>query len=141
MKYHGEMPVTVNKFIEITPALYEDYTKCLHKSGYKKWSHKVTKKRACTYIPQCWFGMISDKELVAVCAVSFGVLKKMKPKPNACEIEGLAVIPKYRKQGIGTDIVKKVIQAAMKRGYTKIFVAVHPERKAAVKTYLKVEFR
>ena len=141
MKYHGETPVVVNKFVEITPLLYEDYTKCLHKAGYEKWPHKLTKKRACIYIPQCWFGMISDRELVATCALSFGVIKKMKPKPNACEIEGLAVVPKYRKQGIGADIVRRVIKAAMENGYTNIYVAVHPDRKAAVKTYLKVGFK
>jgi len=144
MKYYGNLPIMTyeieHNFVEITPALYEDYTKCLHKAGYEKWPHKLTLKRACIYIPQCWFGIIKDRKLVATCAVSFGVLKKMKPLPDSCEIEALAVIPEYRKRGLGTAIVRRVIKATMEHGYKNIFVAVHPERKAAVKTYKKVGF-
>ena len=144
MKYNGNMPIMTyeaeKNFVEITSVLYEDYTECLHKSGYKKWPHKLTKKRACIYIPGCWFGVIKDRKLVAVCAVSFGVLKKMKPIPASCEIEALAVIPKYRRQGLGVAIVKRVIKSAIEHGYKHIFVAVHPDRKIAIKTYKKVGF-
>lgn len=145
MKYYGNLPVMTyeseRNFVHITEVLYEDYTKCLHKAGYNKWPHKLTKKRACIYIPYCWFGIIKDREMVATCAVSFGVLKKMKPIPAACEIEALAVIPKYRRQGMGAAIVRKVIKAAMEHGYKHVFVAVHPDRKAAIKTYKKVGFK
>ena len=59
------------------------------------------------------------------------------------QIESLVVSWGEEAVGILTekDIVRRVVKAAMERGYTNIYVAVHPERKAAVKTYKKVGFK
>ena len=139
MKYKGDMPVKDGDIVHIDESLYDTYKRILNKSDYD-WSHKLTKKRSQIYIPGSWLGIKKDGEVVGVCAASFGGLKGMKVS-HAAEIEGLAVIPKYRRQGFATVLVKQVLRTLMKNGYKNIYVSVWTKKKPAVLTYKKIGFR
>jgi len=138
MIYRGEIPEKEH-FVDIEEMHYKTYRKILLRSGFD-WPKNLTEKRACIYIPQSWIGYPKDGKIVGVCAASFGGLKHQKAVPNSAEIEGLAVLPEYRRQGIGSKLTKGVIRILYDNGYEHVYVSVWAKRKDAVKTYLKVGF-
>ncbi|MBR4152937.1 MAG: ribosomal protein S18-alanine N-acetyltransferase [Selenomonadaceae bacterium] len=54
---------------------------------------------------------------------------------DTAEIESLAVDPEYRRQGIATILLIKLINAIKKRGATFIILEVRPSNKAAIELY------
>ena len=56
------------------------------------------------------------------------------------EIENMGVDPKYRSQGIGTQLIKAACDWAKKVGATKLWASAYPQNVKAVKFYRKNGF-
>lgn len=54
---------------------------------------------------------------------------------DTAEIESLAVDPEYRRQGIATILLIKLLGAVKERGATFILLEVRPSNKAAIELY------
>ena len=59
---------------------------------------------------------------------------------NVAEISDLFVIPGYRGQGIGTDILKALLEQAHKAGYTDIEIGVLASNTRARRLYERMGF-
>ncbi len=59
---------------------------------------------------------------------------------DQAEIITLGVLPDYRKQGHGTDLLTSFEHAAQKRGATEIFLEVSAENTAAIALYRANKF-
>ncbi|MBA2872942.1 ribosomal protein S18 acetylase RimI-like enzyme [Anoxybacillus calidus] len=53
---------------------------------------------------------------------------------------GIAIVPEYRKQGIGTLLLEKIIEQAKLDGYKALSLSVDPRNEAAVQLYQKLGF-
>jgi ribosomal protein S18 acetylase RimI-like enzyme len=53
---------------------------------------------------------------------------------------GIAIVPEYRKQGIGTLLLEKIIEQAKLDGYKALSLSVDPRNEAAVQLYRKLGF-
>ena len=60
---------------------------------------------------------------------------------DTAEIESLAVDPEYRRQGIATILLIKLLGAIKKRGATFIVLEVRPSNKAAIALYKSFGFQ
>ena len=60
---------------------------------------------------------------------------------DTAEIESLAVDPEYRRQGIATILLLKLLDAIKKRGATFIVLEVRPSNKAAIALYKSFGFQ
>lgn len=60
---------------------------------------------------------------------------------DTAEIESLAVDPEYRRQGIATILLIKLLGAVKKRGATFIILEVRPSNKAAIALYKSFGFQ
>lgn len=59
---------------------------------------------------------------------------------NKYYLWSLAVLPEYRRKGIGSDIIKEQITFAKKRGYSSFFVKTSNRWKEMLMLLLKKEF-
>jgi ribosomal protein S18 acetylase RimI-like enzyme len=53
---------------------------------------------------------------------------------------GIAILPEYRKQGIGAILMKEIIQQAKFDGYKSLSLSVNPDNHLAVRLYEKLGF-
>ena len=60
---------------------------------------------------------------------------------DTAEIESLAVDPEYRRQGVATILLVKLLGAVRKRGATFIILEVRPSNKAAIALYKDFGFQ
>ena len=60
---------------------------------------------------------------------------------DTAEIESLAVAPEYRRIGVATKLMTKLLDAIQKRGATFIVLEVRPSNKAAIELYKKFGFQ
>ena len=60
---------------------------------------------------------------------------------DTAEIESLAVDPEYRRQGIATILLIKLLDAIKKRGASFIVLEVRPSNKAAIALYKSFGFQ
>ena len=60
---------------------------------------------------------------------------------DTAEIESLAVDPEYRRQGIATILLLKLLDAIKKRGATFFVLEVRPSNKAAIALYKSFGFQ
>jgi ribosomal-protein-alanine N-acetyltransferase len=60
---------------------------------------------------------------------------------DTAEIESLAVDPEYRRQGIATILLIKLLDAIKKRGATFIILEVRPSNKPAIELYKNFGFQ
>ncbi len=60
---------------------------------------------------------------------------------DTAEIESLAVDPEYRRQGLATILLIKLLGAIKKRGATFIVLEVRPSNKAAIALYKSFGFQ
>ncbi|MBR0061389.1 MAG: ribosomal protein S18-alanine N-acetyltransferase [Selenomonadaceae bacterium] len=60
---------------------------------------------------------------------------------DTAEIESLAVDPEYRRQGVATILLIKLLDAIKKRGATFIVLEVRPSNKAAIALYKSFGFQ
>lgn len=56
------------------------------------------------------------------------------------EIVNMGVSPDYRSQGIGTNLIKKCLEIAKRKGYQKVYVASYYKNTRAVSFYEKSGF-
>ena len=56
-------------------------------------------------------------------------------------LQGLDVDPQYRRQRIGTHLIKTVEQEALFRGFERLSIMVEPNNSSALNLYLKLGFR
>jgi ribosomal protein S18 acetylase RimI-like enzyme len=119
---------------------YSEYQKVLLGAGYKKWVRGKITKLAVQYIPRTWLGVRVGQKLVGVCSAEFGAIRGYK-QIHSARIAALAVLPKFRGNGIATSIVAAVVRELQELGYKNIYVNVHKENGAAVRVYKKAGFR
>lgn len=82
-----------------------------------------------------------EKIIAVASAGSFNELAHLKWKPkNPCELARIGVIPTMKKQGIGTIILRNVINAMKERGYDGIRMLVSKTNHAALALYNKSGF-
>ena len=60
---------------------------------------------------------------------------------DTAEIESLAVDPEYRRQGVATILLIKLLDAIKRRGATFIILEVRPSNKAAIALYKDFGFQ
>lgn len=68
------------------------------------------------------------------------IIANLNKSLSKTEIENIFVKPDFRRQGIGTSLVRKVVEAARLNQYQFISVLTPPDDIAAIKTYEKVGF-
>jgi ribosomal protein S18 acetylase RimI-like enzyme len=56
-------------------------------------------------------------------------------------LQGLDVDPQYRRQEIGTHLIKTVEQEALFRGFERLSIMVEPNNRPALNLYLKLGFK
>jgi ribosomal protein S18 acetylase RimI-like enzyme len=57
------------------------------------------------------------------------------------EIENMGVSPNYRSKGIGSRLIKKVLELAKKKGFQKIYVSAYSNNVKAIDFYEKNGFK
>jgi ribosomal protein S18 acetylase RimI-like enzyme len=57
------------------------------------------------------------------------------------ELARIIVAPELRGKGIGTELVRALLQPALAAGYPDVFLRVRPDNEPAIKTYLRVGFQ
>jgi ribosomal protein S18 acetylase RimI-like enzyme len=77
------------------------------------------------------FFIILDKEKIGT--VSF------EKEKNSIHFNGLTILKKYRKQGLGSKAIKKVLDKIKDK--KKLYLVVHPENNSAIIVYLKSGFK
>ena len=60
---------------------------------------------------------------------------------DTAEVESLAVDPDYRRQGVGTILLLKLLGAVRKRGATFVVLEVRPSNTAAIELYKGFDFQ
>lgn len=55
-------------------------------------------------------------------------------------VRDVAVLPHWRRQGIATALMKRMVDEARARGVTKLVVATNPDNEAAIGLYTKLSF-
>ncbi|MFD2613455.1 GNAT family N-acetyltransferase [Paenibacillus gansuensis] len=53
---------------------------------------------------------------------------------------GIAILSNFRKQGLGTRLMKEIIHQAISDGYKSLSLSVNPENQAALQLYEKLGF-
>ncbi|SDN70627.1 Acetyltransferase (GNAT) family protein [Paenibacillus sp. yr247] len=54
---------------------------------------------------------------------------------------GIAILPDFKQQGIGTILMKEIIQLANSDGYKSLSLSVDPDNHMAVRLYEKIGFK
>jgi ribosomal protein S18 acetylase RimI-like enzyme len=70
--------------------------------------------------------------------IGTGALRKLSH--SDCEIKRMYLLPPYRGQGIGTQLLRQLVAIAKKRGYHNIFLDTTKKMKAANRLYKKFGF-
>ncbi len=60
---------------------------------------------------------------------------------SQAELLNIAILPKYRKQGLGREIIDFWINTLSKRGFTEIFLEVRESNKNAINLYESIGFK
>ena len=68
------------------------------------------------------------------------IIANLNKSLSKTEIENIFVRPDFRRQGIGTSLVEKVVEVAKLNRYQFISVLTPPDDAAAIKTYEKAGF-
>ncbi len=79
----------------------------------------------------------TDQRLVGL--ASLFVIRKIEIKVGL--VEGVVVDEEYRRQGIGTKMMKMLIEKARQIGVRHLDLTSHPARVAANRLYLRLGFR
>lgn len=84
------------------------------------------------YAGECY--VVMDGELVV------GTFVLMPNNANEIEIKNISVDQKYRRQGVGKEIVKYVVRIAKVEGYEDLIVKTADISDGAIKFYEKMKF-
>ena len=95
-----------------------------------------------------WSASFFLQELKVTCARSLLALVGEQPVgyviywllPREVDIHNLAVHPAYRRRGIGTALLRAVIDEARRHGVTRVTLEVRKSNEAAQKLYLSLGF-
>lgn len=84
-----------------SPDVYEIYSACMYHPTLEKFCEKadLLVHNDCVKL----IGLFEKEELLGVCAVKF-------LNPNTMELEGIAVKPDCRKQGVGRRMIQYLLQ-------------------------------
>ncbi len=100
--------------------------------------HNLTSFRRFLNQPRLFqLAAFADQHLVGL--ASLFVVRKIEVKAGL--IEGVVVDKKYRRQGIGTKMMKMLIEKARQIGVRHLDLTSHPARVAANRLYLRLGFR
>jgi RimJ/RimL family protein N-acetyltransferase len=80
---------------------------------------------------------ISAGEVVGWCDVT------AKPRPIYAHagVLGMGLLPRFRRQGIGTDLIRRSLTAAAEFGFHRVELTVREKNTGAIELYRKVGFR
>jgi len=84
-----------------------------------------------TFDPSLWIAAYLNDEPIGTC------VSRLKPYPN---IDFIGVLPKHRRKGFGTQIMKKTITCLAEKGAKRVFLGVDEMNIPAVKLYEKLGF-
>lgn len=59
---------------------------------------------------------------------------------DSADVENIAVTEPYRRSGVGTELLKKLLKSAKESGAERVFLEVRVSNSAALKLYLKCGF-
>jgi ribosomal protein S18 acetylase RimI-like enzyme len=82
------------------------------------------------------FVAISAGEVVGWCDVT----PKSRPIYAHCGVLGMGLLPRFRKQGIGTRLILRTLHAARARGLSRVELSVREDNASAIALYEKVGF-
>tara|TARA_B100000073_G_C23644085_1_gene537841 strand:+ start:649 stop:1092 length:444 start_codon:yes stop_codon:yes gene_type:complete len=78
------------------------------------------------------FGIYHDQKIIGLCLAQFLFQQS--------ELNFLAIHPLFRKKGLGTTLMHKLIQQSFDENIEKIFLEVSAENKTAIDLYRKMGF-
>ena len=80
---------------------------------------------------------ISAGEVVGWCDVT------AKPRPIYAHagVMGMGLLPRFRRQGIGTDLIRRSLTAAAEFGFHRVELTVREKNTGAIELYRKTGFR
>ena len=130
-EYKGQIKSLFNEYTQMLIEGDSDFKNYLELQNYRHETENLEEK----------YGLPYGRLYVALCDESIaGCIALRKIDDENCEMKRLYVRPKYRGKGIGSILVKQIIDDARKIGYKHILLDTLPFLKTAINMYKSYGF-
>ena len=123
-------------------AEYLEFLRLKHPKQYlaeRRERREVTRERFNFYL-KTGSSFVAEKDGEVIGFVTSQTAQFMHGVDKLLWIEYIAVLPEFRRQGIGFALLRRIIECAERTGINLVYTTINPDNEASIKLHLKAGF-